>query len=108
MSVLMVSKLLLPECIDYAGVWFQMRNAKLVEDEDVNGFSCYHLVGSTLKTDDKEAWIDKDNFIVRRLKAITNMDAKEVEDQYTAMMAAIKESGMDTSMLPTPAFTDMK
>jgi len=70
-----------------------MRDISLLEDEKVNGFSCFHLVGTTLKPNDREAWISKDDLIIRRLRAKTDMTAQEEEAVYMRAMAPIKKAG---------------
>lgn len=108
MSVLMISKLLLPKSIDYAGIWYQMNDVMMLADEEINGFSCYHLMGTTLKINDKEAWVGKDDFIVRRLKVKTDVNSNEIKNRMARMIEKANEMGFDTSLLPSMPLIDMK
>lgn len=67
-SILMIIKLLIPECVSTNPLWYEMRDVKLVDEEMVNNFSCFHIVGTNRIEDDTEAWVSKDDFIVRRLR----------------------------------------
>ena len=65
-SVLMIVQLLFPESVETNSVWFEMQKLQM-DEQQLNDFQCYHLVGTDRLPDDTEAWISKEDLIVRRL-----------------------------------------
>jgi len=77
-SVHVILKLLVPDQISVNQAWYQMGDAKVLEDdEEVNGFRCYHIKGTSVKEDDTECWISRDDQVVRRLSRKTEISAEE-------------------------------
>jgi hypothetical protein len=67
-SVHRILTLLLPGCVDLRSSWFDARGLRETENEEVNGFSCHHLVGTSESPDDMEVWVSKNDYVVRRIR----------------------------------------
>jgi outer membrane lipoprotein-sorting protein len=93
MSVAMISNLFLAERLEYRGEWTTMRDIKMLSDENIGNFCCYHLVGSTEEPDDKEAWVSKEDFVVRRLRTLTGI-TEAVNAQRAAMLEQMRQPSM--------------
>jgi hypothetical protein len=103
LSILMILPLLLHNPFEpqLPFMWSEMRDSRIIKEEVVNGYPCYHLIGTTNTTYDKEVWISKEDYIVRRLKTKIEITNTQAEEQFSAMMAALKDSGQDLRELPT-------
>lgn len=67
-AAVMILLLLRPGSIGFNYKWYQMKTIGDLDEEDVAGTLCYHLSGCAVAEGDTEVWIDKGNFLVRRLR----------------------------------------
>jgi hypothetical protein len=99
-SVHMILKLLFPECIEISRVWYNMQNSRLLEDAEINGSQCYHLIGETKLPDDVEAWIGKDDMIVRRLRTHMRITPADREKMNAKAIEALTKAGVPPRHFP--------
>jgi len=99
-SVLMILQLLFPECVETNSVWFEMQNMQ-IESQELTGLHCYHLVGTETKPDDTEAWISKEDLIVRRLISKTEITAEEDRAFFEETVEMLKAEGRPKEYWPT-------
>ncbi len=93
-SVLQILKLLYPDCVQSRHSWFEMRDARRLADEEISGRLCYHLVGTIASSDDEEAWISQDDFIVRRLLHRTEVSEKDTERANASALQMLRSMGI--------------
>ncbi len=93
-SVYQILKLLLPECLEVNRIWYEMRNARRLEDEEISGWPCYHLVGTSVKHDDEEVWISHDDFIVRRRLHRTHVTLQESARRNARNIERLRSKGL--------------
>jgi hypothetical protein len=67
-AVLSILKLLKPDCANTNSQWFEMRNSRLIAEEHIGDFLCYHIKGDTIEPLNAEAWVDKKEFVIRRIR----------------------------------------
>jgi len=106
-SVLMILKLLLPDCIEVRSVWYEMQDMRM-DEEEVNGLTCFHLIGTDRKTDDTEAWISKDDLLVRRLRRRTEISQEESEKMLAEARKHLEELGLPQGDLPVRSIPAQK
>jgi hypothetical protein len=70
--------------------WHEMSASNVVGSEDVDGCLCHHIVGTTDTENDTEAWIDKDTYLVRRLR-IKSVSPADFAQQFLAMATEMTE-----------------
>lgn len=99
-SVLMILKLLIPDCVDLNTVWYEFQNIKLLQEEIVGGVSCYHLVGSCTNNDDTEVWISKEDFMVRRLRDHFTLSNENRERIMTEAAPILEKMGISPESIP--------
>ncbi len=99
-SVLMISKLLMPNYIDSAFDWFDMIDVRLQSEVEIDGSRCFHLVGTVLNKDDHEAWITADNFFVRRISSRMKISKEEADGLQQEAQSVLEQAGMDESGVP--------
>ncbi len=98
-SVLMILNLLLPEPLNASQAWCQMENVMEFEDDDeeINGFLCHHLRGTTTRRDDTDCWISRDDMLVRRLSRKTEISADEANKMLGTAVDLLHKMGDSTS-----------
>jgi hypothetical protein len=98
-SVHMILKLLLPDCTEVRSPWYEMLDVRMAE-EVVNGLMCFHLIGTDRNADDTEAWISKDDLVVRRLRKRTENTQEEGEKIVADARQSLEGLGLPTLDLP--------
>jgi hypothetical protein len=81
-SVHLMLNMLAPNSIVLNQYWNQMTNPTLLPDEQVNGADCFHVTGSTKKGGQSEAWLEKETFLIRRLRE-QSVITREMADRMT-------------------------
>lgn len=99
-SVLMILKLLIPDCVDVNTIWYEFQRIKLLQEELVDGFPCYHLVGSCTNDNDTEAWISKEDFMVRRLREHSTISTEDRERTKTEAARILEKMGISPDSFP--------
>jgi len=99
-----ILKLLMPSCIALNSAWYDMHEVRILQDESVHGFSCYHLLGTVKRVNDTEAWISRDDLLVRRIRATNEINAVDNEKQFARRLAELTELGIRNENLPKPTF----
>ena len=99
----MILKLLFPDSVQCSRLWYEMDDPKILDDEEINGYGCYHLLGTRRNPDDTEAWISKADLIVRRLKRRDLYHGEQSERHYAMAMESLKKMGMSAEHFPKPA-----
>jgi hypothetical protein len=99
-SVHMILKLLFPEGIQITGVWHEMQNVKLLDDEEIGGSCCYHLIGETKRPDDTEAWISKNNLVVRRLRVHRRLTPEDRGRMNAKRIEGLQKAGVPPEHFP--------
>ena len=93
-SIIMILKLLLPLSLEMNKFWTEMKNARIQNEDIVDGVHCYHLVGDCESEEDTEAWIGKDSFVVHRLRAHMHISLEAVEETRRKALELFKSLGM--------------
>jgi hypothetical protein len=94
-SVQVILPLLLP--IQIGKAWLDLKDPRLLSEEEVNGFRCHHFIFSNVRQNDTEVWIRKNDLMVLRLRRKTEV-AKEDMDAHLA-------EGLE--MIKSPWFEEM-
>jgi len=102
-SVLMIVQLLFPESVETKSVWFEMQNMQM-DQQEVNGLRCYHLVGTDRKPADTEAWISKEDLIVHRLISKSEITQEQAERRFAEMIEELKNLGIPKETWPKRPF----
>lgn len=92
-SVHLILMLLLPEYAPKKFIWSEMKDIRLLKEEVIHKCPCYHLLGSTRKPEDTEAWISKDEFMVRRLRKHTEHTEEERKALFDRVAKAVEKAG---------------
>jgi hypothetical protein len=100
-AVSMILTLLLPEGLGLnpTGYWGNMTDTRLLGEQEVSGFKCYHIVGSTLDKDDAEVLIDKEDFLVRSLRTRHVMTSEMRKSSHNTALEVAKTSGIPQGKL---------
>jgi hypothetical protein len=106
-SVVMILKLLLPDCIEVRSAWYDMQDMNM-DEEPVDALMCYHIIGTDRKTDDTEAWISKDDFLVRRLRRRTEISQEESERMLAEARKHLEDIGLPQGDLPVRSIPAQK
>ncbi len=72
--------LLVAEVLGPDNLWQDMSDIQALDSEVVYETECFHLTGRNVTGDDTEAWIEKDSYLVRRIRETTIVtEAKRAE-----------------------------
>lgn len=111
-AVHIILNVLSPESLGLYSPWPEMSDVMRLDDQVLdfpdgssNGSvrDCYHIRGTSRAVDDTDVWVEKDTFIVRRIKeksVITEQQCEEMRafaqrpDQVEMMVRALKKEGV--------------
>jgi len=79
---------------DLRWFWADMKDARVTEEEQVGGFHCHHIVGTTQHTNDVEAWIGQDDYMVRRLRRKLVITSEFREYAHKRGIEALRNFGL--------------
>jgi hypothetical protein len=107
-SVHNILNILVPGALKLSHNWHEMAQVKSLPDELVHNKECFHIIGNIKNTEDCELWLEKETFIVRRIKEtliITEeMSAKmreeqRSEDRLKMMRTTAKKAGLSDEII---------
>ncbi len=109
-AVHIILNVLSPESLGLYSPWHEMSDVRRLDDqafdlpeESSRVGDCYHIRGTSRTVDDTDAWVEKDTFIVRRVRetsVITEQQCEEMRafaqrsDQVEMMVRALKKEGI--------------
>jgi hypothetical protein len=109
-AVHIILNVLSPESLGLYSPWHEMSDVMRLDDqaldfpeESGSVRDCYHIRGTSRAVDDTDVWVEKDTFIVRRIKemsVITEQQCEEMRafaqrpDQVEMMVRALKKEGI--------------
>lgn len=109
-SVHIILNVLSPESLGLYSPWHEMIDVGRLDDQaldlpEESGIvrDCYHIRGTSRAVDDTDVWVEKDTFIVRRVKetsVITEQQCEEMRafaqrpDQVEMMVRALRKEGI--------------
>lgn len=109
-AVHIILSVLCPQSLGLHSPWHEMCDVRRLDDqaidlpEESGSFrNCYHIRGTSRAVDDTDVWVEKDTFIVRRIKetsVITEQQCEEMRDfaqrpdQVEMMVRALKKEGI--------------
>lgn len=67
-SVNHILNIMLPGALELSWNWHEMTDVKALPEELLHDVECFHLLGTTESSEDCEVWIDKETYLVRRLR----------------------------------------
>ncbi|CAN5576227.1 hypothetical protein BH11CYA1_BH11CYA1_21060 [soil metagenome] len=103
-SVHVILNLLIPNAIGLYHPWPEMTDVKRLDDQD----NCYQIIGTSRGVDDTRVWIEKETYVVRRLKesnVVTEQKCEEMRaysqqpEQVEMMVNALKKQGISEDMI---------
>jgi hypothetical protein len=107
-SVHAILNMLLPGVIELTHSLHGMTGVKYLDDGKIGENNCLHIIGTNENSDDTEAWIEKDNFLVRRIKqtiVITEAKCAEIraemltDENIAALRDALTKAGLSADMI---------
>ncbi len=109
-AVHIILNVLSPESLGLYSPWHEMSDVVRLDDQTLDFpeqsgsvRDCYHIRGTSRAVDDTDVWVEKDTFIVRRVKetsVITEQQCEEMrafaqrQDQVEMMVRALKKEGI--------------
>jgi hypothetical protein len=93
-AVNLILQLLLNLDSDLRWFWTDMKDTWLTEEEEVGGFRCHHIVGSTEHPNDVEAWISQTDFVVRKLRRKIVLTSEFREFAHKQGIEALRNAGI--------------
>jgi len=86
-SVNHILNIMHPGALELSWNWHEMTDVKALPEELLHEVECFHLLGTTENSEDCEVWIDKETYIVRRLRqtmTITEDVSAQVFEELTS------------------------
>jgi len=107
-SVLAIFKILAPEAVTGARrAWYKMSEIISVTEEAIADADCFHITGITENGEPIEVWLEKESFLVRRIKETLvlteELRAKILAHQQTNENVERMKSSMQKTGLPAEA-----
>ena len=109
-AVHIILNVLSPESLGLYSPWHEMIDVRRLDDqaldlpeESDSVRDCYHIRGTSRAVDDTDVWVEKDTFIVRRVRetsVVTEQQCEEMRafaqrpDQVEMMVRALKKEGI--------------
>lgn len=93
-TVNLILQLLLNLDSDLRWFWTEMKDTRLTAEEEVGGFRCHHIVGSTQHANDVEAWIAQADYVVRKLRRKIVLTSEFREFAHKRGIEALRNAGV--------------
>jgi hypothetical protein len=109
-AAIAIVNILSPVALELFNYWFRLVNTRRLPDENMHDFECFHIIGTSKVIDDVEVWIEKNSFIVRRIKETTVIDeAKSNQlnskvqspENIKTLRHALQNAGVTKKMIET-------
>lgn len=86
-SVNHILNILVPDALKLSHNWHEMTEVKSLSKETVHDAECFHIIGTIKNSEDCELWLEKETYIVRRLK-----ETIVITEEMSAKMRAEQQS----------------
>lgn len=63
-----ILNILVSGAVELSHNWHEMTDVRLLDEKIVDDVPCLHIIGTINNSDDCELWLEKDKYLVRRLK----------------------------------------